>query len=456
MQFSYPIGLLALAGLIIPLIIHLWNVKQGKTIKIGSIALLGESSRASSKSFRINDRLLLLLRCLLLALLVFLLAQPYLKKNILANSKNGWILIDKAIFQQVFNLNKKTIDSLVKKGYEIHDFNVGFTTLTLKDTADNQTRQTNSLNYSALLSAANHFVPADVSVYLFADRRLIRFSNELPTINYQLKYIQLNQTDTLSSWIAEYAGKKYEAKSSPSNTTYEALNSEDEPPINIAIHEAPGITDGKYIIAALKAIGSFTKRKIIINPASTKVDIGFWLSDDAVTSAFKSLIAPIGTLFQYEKGKVITTPSAINIDSRQIKLNKRTVSNNQSEKIWTDGFGNTILTNERVNNLNIFHFYSRFNPQWNELVWDGVFVKAIMPIVIQDKTISDFGFENHPADQRVLSAKQNDVFQSNKAESTIKTTQNEAIATLFWIAALLIFITERILSFRKKTNYVKS
>lgn len=121
MQFLYPIGLVALAGLIIPLLIHLWNVKQGKTVKIGSIALLGESSRASSKSFRINDWLLLVLRCLLLALLAFLLAQPYLKKNISGNSKNGWILADKATFPQVFKTHKKTIDSLLKKGYEIHD-----------------------------------------------------------------------------------------------------------------------------------------------------------------------------------------------------------------------------------------------------------------------------------------------------------------------------------------------
>nr|WP_276901979.1 BatA domain-containing protein [Pedobacter kyonggii] len=456
MQFLYPIGLLALAGLIIPLIIHLWNVKQGKTLKIGSIALLGESSRASSKSFKINDWLLLLLRCLLLTLLAFLLAQPYIKKIISGKNKTGWILVDKAMLLHVFKTQSRTIDSLIKQGYEVHDFNVGFEPLTLKDTADHQTKQSNSLNYTALLYAANQFVPSGTEVYFFADHRLNRFGNELPTLNYKLNWIPLNRTDTLSSWIASYAGKKYEAKSNPSNTTYEVLNSGDETSINIAIHEASGIADGKYLIAALKAIGSFTKRKIIINPASGKADIGFWLSDDPVTSTFKSSITPNGTLFQYEKGKVIATLSAINVDGRQIKLSKRVVSNNQLEKIWTDAFGNAILANEKVNNLNTFHFYSRFNPQWNELVWDGVFVKALMPIVIQDKNAIDFGFENHPNDQRRLSSRQNAAFQSSKTESTIKTTQNEALGTLFWIAALVIFVTERILSFRQKPNYVKS
>jgi hypothetical protein len=454
-QFLHPIGLLALAGLIVPLIIHLWNVKQGKTIKIGSIALLGESSRASSKSFKLNDWLLLVLRCLLLVLLAFILAQPYLKKIISGKSKKGWVLVDKAIFPRVFKAHSKTIDSLIKKGYEIHDFNVGFAQLTVKDTTAYKTKA-NTLSYTSLLSESNHLIPAGATVYLFANHRLNRFGNELPTVNYKLNWILLTQTDTLSSWIAGYAGKKYEAKSNPSSTTYLTLNSADAAPINIAIHEASGIADGKYLIAALKAIGNFTNRKIIINPPTGKADIGFWLSDDAVAANFKSSIVPNGALFQYEKGKLIAEPSFINIDGHHIKMGKRIASANLAEKIWTDGFGNAILAKENGNNLNIFHFYSRFNPQWNELVWDGSFVKALMPIIIRDKNSTDFGFEDNPADQRSLSAQQKEVVEINKTEASTKTTQNESLGSIFWIAALLIFITERILSFRKKPEYVKS
>jgi len=455
-QFLYPIGLLALAGLMIPLIIHLWNVKQGKTIKIGSIIFLGESSSASSKSFRINDWLLLVLRCLLLILLAFLLAQPYLKKTISVNNKTGWVLMDKNNFPQVYKAHQKTMDSLLKKGYEIHDFNLGFVQLTLKDTNANQIKQHNNLSYTTLLSAANQLIPPAASVYLFADQRLNRFGHELATVNYKLKWISLNQSDTLSSWITTYSGKKYEAKSNPLNTTYQALNPQNEAPIHIAIHEAAGITDSKYLIAALNAIGSFTSRKIVINPTDEKADLGFWLSDEAVSVNFKSSIVPKGTLFRYEKGKVLTAPSFINLDGRQIKLSKRIESNNEAEKIWNDGFGNTILAKEKTNTLNIFHFYSRFNPQWSELVWDGLFVKALMPIVIQDKNPDSFGFEDNPSDQRVLSPKQNETIEISKKQSLTKNTQNETLATLLWVAALFIFVTERILSFRKKPQYVKN
>jgi hypothetical protein len=455
-QFLYPIGLLALAGLMIPLVIHLWNIKQGKTIKIGSIALLGESSKASSKSFKINDWLLLILRCLLLVLIVFLLSQPYFKKTASGSHKVGWVLVDKTIFPSVVKAHRKTIDSLLKKGYEIHNFNVGFAQLSLKDSASNETKQTNTLSYTALLDAANQLVPSATSVYLFADHRLNRFGNELPAVHYKLNWIPINQADTLSSWITTYAGKKYEAKSNPSNTTYQALNSADEAPINIAIQEAPGTTDSRYLIAALKSIGSFSGRKIIINPQVGKADIAFWLSDEAVPANFKSSIASKGTLFQYEKGKLIATASFMDIDGRHVKLSKRIASPNQAEKIWADAFGNAILTNEKTNDLNSYHFYSRFNPQWNELVWDGLFVKALMPIVIRDKNPSNFGFEENQADQRTFSAKEQEITEINTIGATTITTQNESLAPLFWITALLIFTTERILSFRKKTDYVKN
>jgi len=454
LHFLYSIGLFALAGIIMPLMIHLWNVKQGKTVKIGSIALLGESSSASSKSFKINDWLLFALRCLLLVLLAFLLAQPYLKKIISGHNKNGWILVEKNNFSRVFKTHQKTVDSLLKKGYEIHDFNVGFKPLSLKDPALKETKQDSTLSYTALFCAANQFIPTGTKVYFFADHRLIRFGNELPAVNYKLNWVPLKQSDTLSNWIATYAGKKYEAKSNSSNTSYQALNLSDEGPIRVAIHENSGTTDRKYLIAALKAIENFTKRKIIINAATEKASIGFWLSDNPVSADFRSSIALDGTLLQYEKGKLVASASFINLDGRQIKLSKRIESNHQAEKIWTDGFGNAILTKDKTKNSNIFHFYSRFNPQWNELVWDGLFVKALMPIVIQDKNSNDFGFEDHPGDQRVIS--QNGLIEQNKTEIAAKTIKNEPLGNLFWVAAFLIFAGERILSFRKKTNDVKN
>ena len=454
MQFLYPIGLLALASVLIPIIIHLWNVKQGKTLKIGSIALLGESARASSKSYKINDLLLFILRCLLLALVAIIITQPF-KKNNLSTKNSGWILVERSNFSKVFKNNRKAIDSLTKLGYQIHDFNLGFNLIDLKDTSKTYTPTGNLLNHNSLLNQLSALVPAQSSVYLFTDNRLKNFGNELPAVSYKLVLKTLNRVDTTSNWITNYAGKKFQAVSTPSSTIYTAVN--DVPsPVRVAVYETPGHADKQYLLAALNAIAGFSGRKIIFNPAG-KADIGFWLSEEPVSANFKSAIDTNGTLFEYAKGKVIAERSFININGIKVALYKRTEATTTFDKKWTDGFGNSILSLQETEKLKVFHLYTRFNPQWNQLVWNEVFVKALMPMVIVDKSTGEFGFEENAADQRQIAPKQRKFTQTSESAITLKANQEESISHIFWLAAFLILLSERILSFRKKANvYVKN
>ena len=298
-------------------------------------------------------------------------------------------------------------------------------------------------------------MPPGSTVYLFADRRLNTIGSKLPETTYKLNWQTLNQADTISSWITYYAGKKYEAKSNPSATVYTAVNN-DVPPLRVAIYEPSGNADKKYLIAALNAIAGFSGRRLELNPTG-KTAIGFWLSDEPVSANFKSVIDTNGTLFQYEKGKVIAENSFLNIEGKKIPLTKRIEAPKSLNKIWTDGFGNLILAKENIDNSNILHFYSRLNPQWNQLVWDEVFVKALMPIVIINEKAEDFGFEHNNSDQRRFVLSRNGITQKNETVATIKTNQNEPLNYAFWIAAFIIFIAERILSYRKKNViYVKN
>lgn len=79
MSFLYPTYLLALLGLAVPVAIHLWSKKEGRTIKIGSIRLLSESDPKKTSSVKLNEIWLLLLRMLMIIVLVLILAQPRLK-----------------------------------------------------------------------------------------------------------------------------------------------------------------------------------------------------------------------------------------------------------------------------------------------------------------------------------------------------------------------------------------
>ncbi|MGM1054884.1 MAG: BatA domain-containing protein [Bacteroidota bacterium] len=79
MIFLNPTYFLALLGLAVPLAIHLWSKKEGRTIKIGSIQLLKQSDPKKSSSIKLNELWLLLLRLLVILILVLILTAPQLK-----------------------------------------------------------------------------------------------------------------------------------------------------------------------------------------------------------------------------------------------------------------------------------------------------------------------------------------------------------------------------------------
>ncbi len=79
MSFLQPTYLWGLIALAVPLIIHLLNKGDVKTIKVGSIRYLKEQETKQTQQLKLNELWLLLLRMLLLALLVLALAEPTLE-----------------------------------------------------------------------------------------------------------------------------------------------------------------------------------------------------------------------------------------------------------------------------------------------------------------------------------------------------------------------------------------
>src|ERR1700761_1390939 len=101
MIFLHPIWFFALTAVSIPVAIHLWNTRKGKTLKVGSIALITAASQKKTVSRRVSDILLLLVRCLFFSLIAFILAMPFWNRSNNA-SKKGWILIPKETVKEVY------------------------------------------------------------------------------------------------------------------------------------------------------------------------------------------------------------------------------------------------------------------------------------------------------------------------------------------------------------------
>lgn len=76
-----PLMLWSLLGLLVPVLIHLWNRKKKKPLPIGSTQFLGHRESSKFKNIQLKDKSLLLLRMLCLVLLAFLLSDPFYLKN---------------------------------------------------------------------------------------------------------------------------------------------------------------------------------------------------------------------------------------------------------------------------------------------------------------------------------------------------------------------------------------
>ena len=76
MSFQYPQFLWALSLVIIPILIHLFNLQRYKTLYFSDLTLLKSIQIESKKRSRVKNFLLLLCRILLVSLLVIAFCKP--------------------------------------------------------------------------------------------------------------------------------------------------------------------------------------------------------------------------------------------------------------------------------------------------------------------------------------------------------------------------------------------
>lgn len=500
-QFLQPILLFSFAALAIPVIIHLWNIQQGKTLKIGSISLLTVGSRQSARRLNLNELLLLVLRCLLLTLLALLLAQPIWKQQLSAKKEKGWILLEKESLREGYNNNKPEIDSLIKAGFEFHYFNTSFKKDDLRKALQFQkdTFSPSPPSYWSLLSQLNEQVPASLPVYLFTDAKLNRFTDKRPSISLNLHWQTYVPADSVSTWAEKAFLTSSDSvhlitgHSTPSGTFYNHQNlslvqvensaytvnindgklmvfskaNEAVKPGNNAAIEVDTSTikitvvadkpsnDANYIWAAITAIQRFSKRKIQLSSTnnfkliSAKQDWIFWLLEQAIPS-----LSDTKNIFQYETGKAENIHSVIrfgDISSGEnfVSISKKIFhndANNLEETIWQDGFGNVVLSKEVKNAVAVFHFCSRFDPEWNGLPWNAEFPKLLFELILKEE--KDNAVYH---DKRIIDKKQRQVAVADKGNPIKdKVTETRELSHIFWILAFVIFVIERWLTFKTK------
>lgn len=469
LQFLYPLGLLAAAGIVIPVIIHLWNIKNGKTLKIGSIALLGLPSNQRSRNFKITDWPLLLLRCLLLLWLAFLLAEPLLKIKLAASDHQGWVMVEKEHFPLLWKNNKKVLDSLLKKGFLIKDFNTGFQELELKDTATVFSRRaTVPLSYFSLLKQLNSILLPGTEVYLFSTNQLDRFKGKQPQVDINLHWQFMNTNKERLSWpvaafpITPVTVKQQIAYSTAEGTFYRSNKiskksiknmTVDTTKLRVLIYGKDG-PDARYVKAAVQAIGSFTEHPIQVSEIQSLSEVKeksqvYWLATQKISDGQLNNL-PKGTiLFSYAPGKKEKLKTVIRDQAGQILqdaflLQRIHYLNKKSQAVWTDGYGIPVLTVDTLHGIKHYEFYSRFNQNWTDMVWTNGLVRVLLPLVL-----SQDGFIEDKRSQRVLTQIPDLAYRKEITQASMSTYKEKSLSTIFWWLLIITFLIERLVAYKR-------
>ena len=97
MQFKNPAALYFLALLIIPIIVHLFQLQKFVKIPFTNVAFLKELQQQTRKSSRIKKWLILASRLLLFTALIFAFAQPYFSDKDITKKQHNFIYLDNSL-----------------------------------------------------------------------------------------------------------------------------------------------------------------------------------------------------------------------------------------------------------------------------------------------------------------------------------------------------------------------
>lgn len=127
MRFISPLWLAGIAALLVPLVLHLWNRRPTRVVRVGS--LRGLSGPPGPRAFgrRLNDVPLLLLRLAVLAAVVLALAGLALARREAIVAERQVLVVDPALLADSLSVYADpVVDSLRRAGTPLHLLAAGF------------------------------------------------------------------------------------------------------------------------------------------------------------------------------------------------------------------------------------------------------------------------------------------------------------------------------------------
>lgn len=493
-EFLYPLGLLAALGIGIPIVIHLWQVKQQRVLRVGNIKVFAGTKRQRIHKIRIKNWLLLAIRCLIVLLLAALLAGPRLVRDA-GKQDRGWVLLGAGARYGAMPdpAQQQLIDSLLDHGYALHAFEPGFRPLPREDTEDTVATVDNQFT---LVHTLGEQLPPGFPVVVFSTPQIGQLAGDVPATPLRLSW-QVLATDTAeAARFITHAWKTSDdsvavwiATSRPDGTDVArtvitgdgraegiafritdgqaevSMDGQDEwvtvadRPYRIQFTGGSNTADLAYVQAVFRAFAQQTGIPVQLDgyDPSAPCDLLF----DFSASPSADTDSQPATIFRYAAGegepqnnRLALWGTATNGDQPGIHR-LIPADGDHGEVVWTDAYGQPVLTRQRTGSNWEYHFYSRFNPQWTDMVWSTEMINNLLPLLLTPETpLWTQSFERYAANRQVLPGPLQLPRQPALAGNTYHDREPTAIPLFTW-AVLLIFALERILTHnqrRKQTD----
>lgn len=401
MSLVNPIWLWGIAALAIPLAIHLLSRKEGKVIRIGSIRHLTESTTQQFKSIRLNEILLLALRCLTILLLVLLLADLLIPRS----ATDRWILAEPGL--ETNDQARPLIDSLTKHGYESHVFSQGFPTST-------ENAKDAPCTYGLLLDELRQANLQDAIV--LASSRVTELGSEPVQLPPAVKWMTIEPRENSFLLAAKRTDPSHvlvrSGTSNADRTSFSATHVESPFPVyKSAMGDSIPVTPTDTLRYALEVASAYDHLRPIIEsslrvmaastglilfPTQEQPDWTFWLSDKESPTSERNVI--------------------------------RVATSNTNEVMWQDGATSWFL---------------------HANLTDEMALREHLPVklasAVLDATAARTNADNH--DLRTMPEE----MMWTRSDSSSESEQKASSVSQLLIALLLFaWLAERILSFRKK------
>lgn len=225
MLFKYPDLLWAFFLLLIPIVIHLFQLRRFKKTPFTNVKLLQKVVAQSRKSSAIKKWLLLISRVLLLSGLIFAFSQPYFAKESASYAKETVIYLDNSFSMQAKTENGTLLQDAVQKllqglpkdnTFSLFTNDKVFSNISLTDIRNELLTLPytyNQLGFKDILLKGKNFFSEDqksikylVLVSDFQNRSAIKESDNpgnIQTFMVQLKAENLDNTVLDSAYIAD-------------------------------------------------------------------------------------------------------------------------------------------------------------------------------------------------------------------------------------------------------------